>query len=278
MRKTRSEIQQERMEKYGIKAAGIKEGETLEHAYRRLAKQTDQRLLRLEELSKQPFFKGVKTYAYGLAAKDAREWGGSVEKPRFNIAAPENKKQLQAKINDMIRFLNSPTSTKSGIIKMYQKRTDALNKKYGTNFTWQEAGRFFENEKDKFAKDWVSSMVLTAIGVMQKNPEKFVSDMVDFSDKHKTVSDAEVNDAILEKLHKDGISADIILDAEDEPADKKPQGKTTAKKRTRSSAKSKKSSKSRKSRSSSNSRYAGKTIAAIIRAVGRGMARGARRR
>ena len=278
MKKTRSEIQQERMEKYGIKPAGIKEGESLEHAYRRLAKQTDQRLVRLEELSKQPFFKGVKTYAYGLAAKDAREWGGSADKPRFNIEPPDNKKQLQAKINDMIRFLNSPTSTKTGIIKMYQKRTDALNKKYGTNFTWQEAGRFFENEKDKFAKDWVSSMVLTAIGVMQQNPEKFVSDMVDFADKHKTVSDAEVNDAILEKLHNNGITADLLLDAEDNTGDEpeeKPQGRTTAKKRTRSTAKSRKS---RKSRKSTNSRYAGKTIAMIIRAVGRGMARGARRR
>ena len=274
MKKTRSEIQQERMEKYGIKAAGIKEGESLEHAYRRLAKQTDQRLLRLEQLSEQPFFKGVKTYAYGLAAKDAREWGGSADKPRFNIEPPDNKKQLQAKINDMIRFLNSPTSTKSGIIKMYQKRTDALNKKYGTNFTWQEAGRFFENEKDKFAKDWVSSMVLTSIGVMQQNPEKFVSDMVDFTDKHKTVSDAEINDAILEKLHKDGINADILLD--DQPAPEQSQGKTTAKQRTRKTSKSRKSKKSRKS--SSSSRYAGKTIAMIIRAVGRGMARGARRR
>lgn len=276
MRKTRSEIQQERMEKYGIKAAGIKEGESLEHAYRRLAKQTDQRLVRLEQLSEQPFFKGVKTYAYGLAAKDAREWGGSADKPRFNITPPDNKKQLQAKVNDMIRFLNSPTSTKSGIIKMYQKRTEALNKNYGTNFTWQEAGRFFENEKDKFSKDWVSSMVLTSIGVMQKNPEKFVSDMVDFADKHKTVSDAEINDAIIEKLHKDGINADILLDEQAEP--EKPQSKSTSKKRTRKSAKSKKSSKSRKSRSSGNSKYYGKTIAAIIRAVGRGMARGARRR
>lgn len=276
MKKTRSEIAQERMDKYGIKAAGIKEGESLEKAYRRLAKQTDQRLVRLEQLSEQPFFKGVKTYAYGLAAKDAREWGGSADKPRFNIAPPDNKKQLQAKINDMIRFLNSPTSTKSGIIKMYQKRTDTLNKKYGTNFTWQEVGRFFENEKDKFSKDWVSSMVLTAIGVMQKNPEKFVSDMADFADKHKTVSDAEVNDAIIEKLHKDGINAGILLDEQAEP--EKPQGKSTAKKRTRKSSKSKKSSKSRKSRSSGNSRYAGKTIAAIIRAVGRGLARGARRR
>lgn len=276
MNKTKSEIQRERMEKYGIKAAGIKEGESLEQAYRRLAKQTDQRLLRLERLADQPYFKGVKTYAYGLAAKDAREWGGSADKPRFNIDPPDNKKQLQAKINDMIRFLNSPTSTKSGIIKMYQKRTDALNKRFGTNFTWQEAGRFFENEKDKFSKDWVSSMVLTSIGVMQKNPEKFVSDMVDFTDKHKTVSDAEINNAIIEKLHKDGINADILLDEQEAP--EKPQGKSTAKKRTRKSAKSKKSSKSRKSRSSGNSRYYGKTIAAIIRAVGRGMARGARRR
>ena len=62
------------MREYKIKPAGIKEGESLEHAYTRLAKQADQRLVRLEQLSEQhpDEYKGVLTYAYGLASKNIK--------------------------------------------------------------------------------------------------------------------------------------------------------------------------------------------------------------
>lgn len=273
--KKRSQAQH--MADYGIKPAGIKQGETLMQAYRRLAKQADQRLVRLEAASREKGYEGILTYSYGLAAHDAAAYGSDLSRPRFNIAPPPTEKQLQAKVNDIIRFLNSPTSTKSGVTAMYKKRTETLNKKYGTNFTWQEAGRFFEEKKDSFNKDWNSSLILKSIGKMQKSAEKIRSEMAASADAHKVVSDAKINDAIYEKLKSNGIDAASLFgeiapqEIQDLFADRtgktEPVSKTTAIKRTQPTKKT------AKSRHSKKANYAGKTIAQIIRAVGQRLIR-----
>lgn len=275
--------------KYNIKKAGIKEGETLEHAYTRLAKQADQRLVRLEQLADaQPDkYQGALKFAYGSAAADLKNIKGSIGKPRFNRAMPTDKKTLQARVNDMISFINSPSSTKGGIDKIYQKRVDTINERYGTIFTWEEWARFIETKKDDFNKNWNSKLILTQIGIMQQNPETVIADLQASADAHKNVSDAEINDAIYEKLEKNGIDASLLLDGsippenipqdvrdqlEEEP---EPKRRSTAKKRTQETKKTRKTAKSRKT---PKSRYYGKTIAQIIRAVGRGLKTGTRRR
>lgn len=208
--KSSKQIVAKRMSDYGIKAAGIKPGETLEQAHRRLAKQADQRLVRLEQLSQKEGYKGVLTYSYGLAQKNAEIYGATGEKKRFNIAMPKSKKQLQAKINDMIQFLNSPTSTKGGIDKMYKKRTQTLNDKYGTDFTWQEAGQFFESQKDTFKKKMDSGIILKSIGKLQQSADIIKGEIEQFTKAHKVVDDKEVDDIIFDLLKKNNIK-DIAL-------------------------------------------------------------------
>lgn len=232
--------QAQRMSEYNITPAGIKPGETLEHAYRRLAKQADQRLVRLEAASREKGYEGIKTYAYGLAMKNIKSYSGE-DATRFNTKPPVDQKQLQAKVNDMIQFLNSPTSTKSGVTAMYKKRTETLNRKYGTNFTWQEAGRFFEDKKDSFNKDWNSSLILKSIGKLQKNADTIKNELQESADRHKVVSDEDINNAIYEKLSKNGINAGTLLDDVETPK------KSTATKRTKKSSHSRRSAKRKKS-------------------------------
>lgn len=255
---TKQKIIQDRMEKYNIKQAQIKPGETLQQAYKRLAKQADQRLVRLEAASREKGYEGILTYAYALAADDARRTGATDPKhPRFNTKPPESTKALQAKINDMIRFLNSPTSTKSGVTKMYKKRTETLNKKFGTNFTWQEAGRFFEKHGSKFNKKKGSSaMILKTIARIQKSAEA-IEDFLNLDrDQNVDVSPEAVQDAVVDKLLKNGIKIDAsvlfgdeapgseyTLLKEDNSAPKAPKSQ-----KSRKSVKSKKAPKSRKSK------------------------------
>lgn len=278
----------ELIEKYDIKRAAIKEDETLEHAYTRLAKQADQRLVRLEQLADaQPDkYQGALKFAYGSAAADLKNIKGSIGKPRFNRAMPTDKKTLHARVNDMISFINSPSSTKGGIDKIYQKRVDTINKNYGTNFTWEEWARFLETKKDDFNKDWNSDIVLKAIGKMQQNAEKIIADLQASANANQVISEADVNDAIYAKLEANGIDASLLLDknippenipqdVRDQLEEPEPKRRSTAKKRTQETKKTKKTAKSRKT---PKSRYYGKTIAQIIRAVGRGLKTGTRRR
>lgn len=125
--------------------------------YRRLAKRADQRLVRLEQLAESgdPNYKGVLTYAYKRAAKDAQKWGSTGEKARFNIKPPETSNELRAKIKDIEQFLEAPTSTKQGITNVYQKRAESFNKKFGDKdqkerpITWQELANFYKSDQAK---------------------------------------------------------------------------------------------------------------------------------
>ena len=122
--------------------------------YMRLAKQADKRLERLENLSKKPkrdksgkyvtnIYKGVLSYAYAVAQYDIdKSWGGAGKKPRFARKHPKTEEEIRQKMKDIEKFLSLQTSTKGGIDKSYKKRSETLNKKYGTKFTWQEWARF----------------------------------------------------------------------------------------------------------------------------------------
>lgn len=117
--------------------------EDLIKEYRRLAKQADQRLVRIEAASHEEHYRGLKTFSYKKAIRDIESWSGQGAR-RFNTRPPENIQSLQAKISDIKSFLESPTSSKSAITKMYKQKTETLNKNYGTNFTWQEMATYFE--------------------------------------------------------------------------------------------------------------------------------------
>ena len=152
-----------------------KPGESDLKYYRRLAKVADQRLVRLEELSKQKEFKRVKKFAYSKARKDIIKYNKNQK--RWNTKPPEDPRILREKIMDIKSFIESVTSTKGGIVETYQKRAETLNQKYGTNFKWQDLADYFgKNQADRFAMlPGGSGTKLQAIGLIQKTYDAIVS-------------------------------------------------------------------------------------------------------
>ena len=151
-----------------------REGETELQYYRRLAKVADQRMVRLEQLSAtDPYFKHALEFAYGRASSDLEIFG---ESNRFNTKPPEDRRLFREKIMAMRYFIESPTSTKGGIIDTYQRRADSLNEKYGTEFTWKDLAEFFGKGKaDKLQNDgYGSATALYAIGHVMTAKNKII--------------------------------------------------------------------------------------------------------
>ena len=173
-----------------------KKGENLQHYYTRLAKQADQRLVRLEQLAKEPGYANVDKYAYARAMRDIKQWAGE-KATRFNTKAPKNANSLKAKIRDMRTFLEAPTSTREGIKSVYQSRADTINKKYGTNFTWQDLGNYFEQAKSSKAdQKYGSATALKAMAEIQKQSDKVVKEIEQHKKKHITVDNPRLQDAV----------------------------------------------------------------------------------
>ena len=170
--------------------------------YRKLAKRADQRLVRLEKLSKEKGFKQVKQWAYKNAVTDALEWGANPEKPRFNIKPPKSTISLQAKIRDIQNFLEKPTSTRTGIINVYQSKADTLNKKYaeyGLNLNWSDVGTFFQSQLyKKLSKKYASGTVIKAIATIKQNEKSVLKNFQDHKASHVKTEDNDmiINDAI----------------------------------------------------------------------------------
>lgn len=110
----------------------------LQAVYKRLAKTADQRLLRLEQLTESGNYVEAKRYAYNRAMTDIAKWSKGEDATRFNRNMPQNATALRAKIADIKTFLKSETSRKGGLTDVYEKRTAAFNKEYGTDLKWHQ--------------------------------------------------------------------------------------------------------------------------------------------
>lgn len=146
---------------------GQKPDETLEHYYRRLAKTADQRLVRLERASKEKYYEPATDWAYASAMRDIHTWNGQTAS-RFNTAPPTNHEKLVAKINDIKKFLESPTSTKTGIKNVYIKKVNTFNERYGTDLTWDELAKYYDRRvADRMSAKFGSKTALKIIGRIQ---------------------------------------------------------------------------------------------------------------
>lgn len=151
----------------------IRPGETDLHYYRRLAKVADQRLVRLEALKHDKYFRGIDKYAYARAMRDIEKWGG---KKRFNTKPPAARSLFNEKISDILRFLQSPTSTKEGTIEVYKKRAESLNetfKKDGLNLGWRDMADMLKSGGfEKLKADRGSDTAFKSIGVVARNADQ----------------------------------------------------------------------------------------------------------
>lgn len=184
-----------------------KPGESLEKYYHRLAKTADQRLVRLESYEHDKYFKPATQWAYSRAQHDLQRWTGQgpgAKKLRFNTAAPKDPEKLISKINDIKTFLVSPTSTKQGIIDVYKKRADTLNRKFGTQFTWKSLAKYYDSgQADLWDSKFGSKTALYTIAEIQKMSDKKIEEIRKAEEKDLREPDAKMVDAMVKKALKD---------------------------------------------------------------------------
>ena len=181
--------------------------------YRIKAKRADQKLVRLEALAYEEHFHGVLEFSYKYALRDIRSWGGD---KRFNTAPPATLEKLQYKISDIEKFLDKPTSNKTQILKIYQARTDTINKRYGQelgyNFTWQEIANFYESDiakRDDIAK--ASKTVARALATIRRAmTDKDLQGIKDVNERIQRVSGDKVVNNMINKLAQYGLNFDDL--------------------------------------------------------------------
>ena len=159
-------------EKYKQTDVSQKPGENDKEYYIRLAKQADQRLVRIEKLSKEKGYEHITSYAYATAMNDLKNFG----QKRFNTKIPDpttdkGKVLFREKLATMKEFLRAPSSTKGGIKDIYQSKAETMNSLYGTDFNWQDMVDYFSSgyAQKLFNELKASKTVMKAIGVIQKN-------------------------------------------------------------------------------------------------------------
>ena len=176
--------------------------------YKQLAKRADQRLVRLEQLSGVKGFKSVLKYAYKKAMKNIQSWSGQ-KANRFNTKPPTDLKQLRKKISDIEEFLSKKTSTKRGIMSVYRKRAKTLNSRYGTKFTWEDLGKFFESpEFEKYGNDqtgYGSKTYVMAVGELQNNEKDLIKAIKNHEPINLDIEDEKVNEAVNDLIGRYGV-------------------------------------------------------------------------
>lgn len=169
--------------------------ETLEKWYRRLAKTADQRLVRLSRYAEEANFEAstkVLFFAYSRAMVDIHKWSGAAAE-RFNTAPPASEERLIAKINDIRKFLEAPTSTKTGIENVYIKRANTLKEKYGMSFSWDQLAKYFDTSTaERWAKKFGSKTALKVIAQLQMNKDKLADAITKTDVENLQISDSQM--------------------------------------------------------------------------------------
>jgi len=170
----------------------------LEKVYRTLAKSADQRIVRLEQYAKEKDFKTATQWAYRRAMHDIEQWSGS-EATRFNTKPPSSKTDLLSKIKDIENFLESETSTKKGIVSVYKRKANSLNKSMKrenpdwVDVSWQDMAQYFQSSLyDKIDKQYGSKTKMMVMSTLKKKKAEIAEDIKNKKDVHIKVEDEEI--------------------------------------------------------------------------------------
>ena len=170
--------------------------------YRTLAKSADQRLVRLESYQHDKNFAVATKWAYARAMHDIKAWSGA-EAERFNTAPPKDKVDLISKIQDIKHFLESPTSTKQGIISVYKKRADTINKNHGTNFTWKDLAQYFDSSlNEKLDEKYGSKTAMIIFNTIKKKKKEIIDDINEKKNQHQKVEDEMLDKVVNQVLNE----------------------------------------------------------------------------
>lgn len=181
-------------------------GESLEAWYKRLATTADKRMQRLEKLSETETYKDVLNWSYRTAQRDIKKWSGENHR-RFLTKAPEDPEKLLAKVSDIQKFLEAPTSSKATIDKFTKKALKTINEKYGNGyeFTSGDLHRLYQRGK---AAAWSSKlgsqtaiMVIATIKKMSRSSAyKLQKELKAGKDVDIDAPDAEIAEAVKKAL------------------------------------------------------------------------------
>lgn len=193
-----------------------RDNETFEEYYIRLAKVTDQRLVRIEKMSglrgeeASPGFEHAYEWAYRKAVDVLPE--GQI---RFNAKIPKpGTWEFRERETAMQVFLRSPSSTKGGIQKTFINKANTFNKNYGTSFTGEQLATLFERgdwdklyKKDKFGSDTIFKAI-AKVQAAEKNAKK-LEEIINQKGKSREKINAELK-AAMKKAGITGSPADDV--------------------------------------------------------------------
>ena len=187
-----------------------KSEKTLIKEYNKLATTLDKRQQRLEQISGQKNFKHVKEWAYKKINKVMKSWFGEKakgfrRKPPVTDDGKVDRDLLSKRIKEMKRLMKYPSGTKRGIVTIYKKRADTLNRNHGTDFKWEDLADFFESSDfEKNQKDYGSDTYVSAIGVLQENEKQIIKAIKEKKDLNFNIDDDKVEEAVSGLLSKYG--------------------------------------------------------------------------
>ena len=167
--------------------------------YHTLAMRADRRMLRLERLAaSDEDYEGVLTFAYKGAQAAARRWGSKSEKARFDIKAPGTEREIKAKLRDIKTFLETDTSTKTNIDRIYKERAKTFNDFYKVpdieKVSWRDLKHFYDSDKYKKLDEKYGYRTLARALVVHKRIQKV--EKSDLSDEEKEKRKSEIMESI----------------------------------------------------------------------------------
>lgn len=163
----------------------------LEAEVKPMLQEANMKLLNIEMLAKQEGFEGIKDFAYYNAMRDIRKIRGE-EYKRYNI--PKNTHQLEKVKRSLESFLGATTSTKAGIISVYEKNAASLNDKFGTNFSWQEMGSFLRSAGfEQLKAEYDSETAIIMLKAMFQNKDLSKQEFTEQLSKHQIKGIDEVD-------------------------------------------------------------------------------------
>lgn len=192
----------------------LAKGEEFAQAYTdyvKVAQRADKRLERLEKYTEQTQTKSAMKWAYGKAAHDIEKWDSASEKfnsekPRYNRNIPRDINALKKRTQEVESFLETKTSTPTGITSAYDKMQNTFKEKHGLNLSKDEIGRLFESGAfDKMRKSKVeSTSIVKAIAEYKMEKEKLKT-MIDDALSNNLYADDEQK-AITQALKRSNVS------------------------------------------------------------------------
>lgn len=185
--------------------------------YKAIAKRADRRLRNLEKAaSARPYYKTATEWAYARAMKDIESrFGEGISRFDRKLPAKSSRLQIIAAISDVQTFLDAPTSSLSGIKNVYEKRTQTINEKYGTDFKWEDlADLLSSGQYDKLANTYGSQTTWKTIGEMQKKKKEIADEMNLINSNHKRISskdESAINKEIVRRLSESGLTLEGLI-------------------------------------------------------------------